>query len=115
METDLFHIIDEKTWESLDGAMHYEPESLRVEGFIHLSLKQQILRPANLLYEGRGDLLLLVLDRERLSSTLTFEPGSHGEEDLFPHLYGALNLDSVRRAIAFPCGADGMFVLPDGL
>lgn len=115
MATDLFHIIDEQAWDSVRGKTDFEPESLRTEGFIHLSMKHQILRPANLLYRGRSDLHLLVLDQDALSSEVVFEPGSHGEEDLFPHLYGPLNLDAVTRTVAFPCEADGTFELPDGL
>jgi uncharacterized protein (DUF952 family) len=112
MESVLFHIIGEAEWADAERRERYAPDSLRVEGFIHLSERGQILRPANLLYEHRHDLRLLVIDRSRLSADLVYEAGSHGEDELFPHLYGQLNIDAVSRSVRFPCGADGRFQLP---
>lgn len=113
--TDLFHIIAVSDWEAaLDNGV-LEPPSLAAEGFIHLSAHHQILRPANLLYRGRTDLVLLRIDAAKLDAELVWEPGSHGEAEDFPHLYGALNVDAVRGTISFPCGDDGGFVLPPEL
>ena len=43
---------------------------------------------------------------------LKYEPGVHGEKDLFPHLYGALNVDAVVETYEFVPGEDGLFVFP---
>lgn len=115
METDLFHIIDTATWHAAQQHPRYAPSSFATEGFIHLSLRDQILRPANLLYHGRDDLLLLVIDAGKVDAPVVMEPGSHGEDELFPHMYGELNLDSVDRVVDFPCADDGSFSLPLGL
>lgn len=115
MDTDLFHIIGSAEWAEAQSLGRYAPESLAVEGFIHLSKRAQILRPANLLYQGREDLQLLVLDPESLRAEVVLEPGSHGENELFPHLYGQLNLDAVRRVVDFPCDENGAFALPGDL
>lgn len=115
MATDLFHIIGSAEWAEAEELGRYAPGSFATEGFIHLSTRDQILRPANLLYRGRDDLSLLVLDASGLRSEVVFEPGSHGESELFPHLYGELNLDAVRRVVAFPCADDGSFALPADL
>jgi uncharacterized protein (DUF952 family) len=34
---------------------------------------------------------------------------------MFPHLYGALNVDAVVRVVELPCEVDGSFRLPEGL
>lgn len=111
----LFHIIDSPSWAHAREADEYRPDGLNAEGFIHLSTKSQILRPANLLYSGREDLMLLIIDPEKVDSEVVFEPGSHGEDEHFPHLYGPLNLDAVVNVVDFPCEDDGSFTLPPAL
>ncbi len=111
----LFHIISRADWQNAQDAGEYRPAGLAHEGFIHLSQQSQILRPANLLYRGRNDLCLLVIEPELVAAKVVFEPGSHGETEHFPHLYGVLNIDAVIDVIDFPCGPDGSFELPDTL
>lgn len=115
MTPDLFHIIGTDDWAEAARTGEYSPPSMEAEGFIHLSARHQILRPANLLYRGRADLLLLRIDADALDANLVWEPGSHGEAEDFPHLYGALNVDAVVGTIDFPCGTDGGFELPPEL
>lgn len=115
VSTVFFHIIGSSEWANAEAAGRYEPDSLSSEGFIHLSLREQIARPANLLYRGRSDLVLLVVDGDALVPEVVMEPGSHGESELFPHLYGPLNLDAVLEVVGFPPNADGTFGVPDQL
>lgn len=111
----LFHIIGNADRQAAMEAGRYAPPGLASEGFIHLSARSQILRPANLLYQGRSDLVLLVIDPDKLENDVVYEPGSHGEAEDFPHLYGTLNLDAIVDVVEFPCGPDGGFELPQGL
>jgi len=111
----LFHIIGADQWAAVQAVGWYEPDGFAAEGFVHLSERDQILRPANLLYRGRSDLSLLRIDPARLKAEVVYEPGSHGEAELFPHLYGRLNIDAVDDVIGFPGEPDGSFVLPAGL
>jgi len=108
----LYHIIGRDDWAEAERLGRYAPDDYVIEGFIHLSKRDQVLRPANLLYRGRNDLILLRIDPERLRADLLYEPGSHGEDELFPHLYGALNLDAVIDTIPLPSNPDGSFDLP---
>lgn len=112
MTAALFHIIDSSVWTDAKASGRYAPASLELEGYIHLSRREQILRSANLLYRGRTDLLLLVVDPHRLSVEVVYEPGSYGEAEHFPHLYGALDIEAVSAAVSFPPNADGSFSLP---
>ncbi len=113
---DVFHIIGDEDLVVAQREAAHRPASLADSGFVHLSGLHQILRPANLLYRGRTDLSLLRVDPHRLpKGALRWEPGSHGEDEDFPHLYAALPISAVTEYIAFPPGADGTFVLPVGL
>jgi len=101
----------------------YRADSLAQAGFIHFSQKHQILGVANAFYSGQTDLVLLVVDPSRLQAELKYEAPAHplaspsapGSENLFPHLYGPLNMDAVIAVVDFPPGADGRFTLPEAL
>ena len=79
--------------------------------FIHLSAPEQVHLPANRLYRGRGDLVLLHIDPARLTSEVRWEPGvpTDPESMLFPHLYGPLPTDAVIRVTAYRPAPDGTF------
>ena len=97
----------------------YAPSSLRDEGFIHCSTIAQVIDTANRFYRGQDDLILLFIDESRLKAELKYEAPTkdRGESsgELFPHLYGELNVDAVVRIVELPCEVDGSFQLPDGL
>lgn len=110
----LFRIIGADDFEAARQAGVYEAE-LDTDGFVHLSGRDQVLTPANIWYVGRTDLSLLVIDEEKLTSHVVREPGT-GTDVLFPHLYGALNLDAITDVVPFLPNAEGQFdALPDGI
>ena len=79
--------------------------------FIHLSTPEQVHLPANRLYRGREDLVLLHIDPELLDSPVRWEPGvaTDPESMLFPHLYGPLPVRAVIRVAAYLPDPDGNF------
>jgi len=81
------------------------------ERFIHLSTRDQVHLPANRLYRGRADLLLLHIDPALLDSPVRWEPGvpTDPESMLFPHLYGPLPVRAVVRATPYRPSPDGTF------
>lgn len=93
----------------------YEAQSWETEGFIHCSTSAQVCQPANALYRGERDLVLLEIDEERLPEPPRYEPGTHGEPMLFPHVYGTVPVDAVVAVHEFPPGPDGTFELPPAL
>ena len=102
----IVHIVEKKVWEEAKQAGEYCAASLATEGFIHSSRPEQVLGVANRFYRGVADLLLLWIDPQRLLAPLRFE-ASDGE--LFPHIYGPLNLDSVIRVCKLAPDADGVY------
>jgi uncharacterized protein (DUF952 family) len=107
----IFHLVAREDWALAQAAGTYAPPSLGTEGFIHFSARDQVLRSAARFYAGRDDMLVLVVDEARVGPAVRYE-AAHGE--LFPHVYGALNLDAVEEAL--PLSRDGdTFVLPDRL
>jgi uncharacterized protein (DUF952 family) len=109
--THIFHITTSSAWDAASAAGAYEPPSLEREGFIHFSAADQVVGVANRAFRGQRDLVLLCVASERLAGVVRHE---HAEDagDVFPHLYGPLNLDAVVEVIAIAEGPDG-FQLPD--
>lgn len=111
----LVHLCSETDWARAQFDGELRPPSLAEVGFIHLSAPEQVHLPANRLYRGQSDLILLVCDPRLLGSPVRWEPGvpTDPASMLFPHLYGALPVAAVSRAVPYRPGADGAFaVLP---
>lgn len=108
----IMHVTQRAAWERAKQEGVYRTVSLENEGYIHCSTQNQVLRVANLLYKGVAGLVILMIDEARVKPEIKYErPAAHIKE-LFPHIYGELNLDAVVRVIDFPPGEDGSFKLP---
>jgi uncharacterized protein (DUF952 family) len=79
--------------------------------FVHLSTVEQVHLPANRLYRGRADMVLLHIDPAALDAPVRWEPGVATDPDSmrFPHLYGPLPAHAVVRVTAYPPDSDGTF------
>ena len=86
------HICKSDDWISAQQVGFYVSPSLDREGFIHCSLPQQVLKTANRLYTGEDNLVVLWIVLEKLKSEVRFE---ESDIDVFPHVYGPINLDAV--------------------
>jgi len=110
MKAYVVHICTRAAWEAARARGVYRPDSLAVEGFIHLSRPEQALETANRFFSGQRGLVLLWIRPENLTAPLEWEAV---EGALFPHLYGALPVEAVAAVTEFPPDAEGVFrVLP---
>lgn len=115
----IYHIARQQEWQAAQQAGSYRADSLASQGFIHCSTKDQVVRVANAIFRGQRDLLLLVIEPDKLVAPLKFEPPDHPQTaqpdtsigERFPHLYGALNLDAVKQVFKFLPDSDGFFTL----
>lgn len=107
----LLHLCSTDDWSRAQARGELRPESLADAGFVHLSTPEQVHLPANRLYRGRTDLVLLNIDPARLASPVRWEPGvaTDPEAMLFPHLYGPLPIGAVIDVTSYRPGADGVF------
>ena len=99
----LLHLIEPAQWRAAlaDGAVR--PPSLADVGFVHLSTPDQVHIPAEALFPGRRDLVLLVVDPARLTDPVRFEDGvpPHPDGLRFPHLYGTLPVSAVIAVVPY--------------
>jgi uncharacterized protein (DUF952 family) len=92
------------------------------EGFIHCSTKTQVSQVANAFYRDVPNLILLCIDEDTLASPLKWEAPVHPNADaenvptdseLFPHVYGPINVDAVVQTVALERTANGDYTLSD--
>ncbi len=102
----IVHICSKQDWQAAQAAGEYRADSLVSEGFIHFSIPEQALDTANRYYSGQSDLLLIWVDPIKLGAELRWEPSSG---DVYPHLYGPLNLAAVYFCAEFSPDLDGVF------
>jgi len=102
--TVIYHIAEAADWERArrDGqyTMSTRGRTLAEEGFIHASTAEQVPLVADAYYRDAPDLVLLVIDTERVRPELRYEQVP-GQADPYPHIYGPLNLDAVTETRPF--------------
>jgi len=115
----IYHITARRAWQEAQPRGEYRADSLESEGFIHCSTRTQILPVAEKFYKGQLGNVLLMIDPTLLASELRWEPPSggappHGVPDgeLFPHVYGPINLDAIVNVFDFESNPDGSYKLP---
>jgi uncharacterized protein (DUF952 family) len=102
----IVHICSRSDWEAALKCGVYQAESLADSGFIHCSLPSQALDVANRYFPGRKDLLLLWIDPGKLTAEVRWESS---DSEIFPHVYGPIELNAVTATLDFPSDEDGVF------
>ena len=106
--TVIYHITTRDAWDAAQAAGEYEAPSLAEEGFIHCSGDEaQTLRVVQRLYSGVTGLQVLDVDAIRLRAEVKREPSHSGSGEIYPHIYGKINLDAVVRVRDLTLDADG--------
>ncbi len=102
----LLHLATTAEWRAHLAANAIAPS---VAEFVHLSTPEQVHLPATRLFAGRGDLLLLALDPDRIGVEVRFEPGlpSDPASMRFPHAYGPVPTSAVLAVLPYRPDADG--------
>ena len=110
--TFIYHIAAASHWLVARAVGEYtmstRDRTLAEQGFIHASTADQVTLVANLIYQGVPDLVVLVIDPQRVRPEIRYEqvPGS---DSPFPHIYGPLNADAVMETRPLVPGPDGTF------
>ncbi|MEI5906987.1 DUF952 domain-containing protein [Bacillus spongiae] len=108
----ILHIMTRQEWDIIKESVKYTPKSIQTDGFIHCCTKEQIANVANQFFSGQTNLVLLRIDPDKVTSTIVFEDLQKLGQ-LFPHIYGPLNLNAVMNVIQFKPNIDGKFAVPN--
>ncbi|HYN93633.1 MAG TPA: DUF952 domain-containing protein [Pilimelia sp.] len=114
--TRLLHITERTTWEAALRTGSYRTStrgvSLDEQGFIHCSLPHQLRAVAEYVYGDADDLVVLVIDSERLGAPVRYETPEPGAEK-YPHVYGAVPTSAVSKVVPVEHDAEGRMLLPE--
>ena len=89
----IYHICTVSEWKDQNNSEYYMHKSIENEGFIHCSFKHQIKGVMERYFEDQKDLLLLIIDSDKITHELKIEKAPIG--DSFPHIYGPLNKSAI--------------------
>lgn len=83
------------------------------DGFIHFSTASQVAETAKKHFFGQSGLFLIEVDADAdaLGENLRWEASRNDE--LFPHLYGELDLGAVVQVLELPARSDGNHDIPE--
>ena len=93
-------------------SIHYQHQSvfwrssLTDEGFIHASPKHQLARVAQKHYRQVENLMLLEVECDLVTPEVKWESAAG---DLYPHIYGEININAVVSAQAIEVNSQGEF------
>ncbi|WP_255039498.1 DUF952 domain-containing protein [Lacihabitans soyangensis] len=93
----LYHVVKETHWNTFKKSNLYFSETFDTENFIHLSEASQIKGVLKRYYKNQNNLLILCIEKEKLTSDLIYEKATNN--DYFPHLYGGLNINAISKII----------------
>ena len=107
----IYHMTPEGVWRAQAPNEPYRADTLATEGFIHCTADRNLLlQAANSFYRNRPDeYVILCICEEDITADVKWEAV---DGNLFPHIYGPLNLDAVRRVIPFPRDGERRFAPP---
>lgn len=93
----IFKILDLALFEQAQALGRFAGAGIDLkDGYIHFSTAAQVQETARLHFPGVESLMLLAVPHEKLDSELKWETSRGGQ--LFPHLYGILNMSKVQWA-----------------
>jgi uncharacterized protein len=99
-----FHLVPRAAWEACDPAVPYTPADFEREGFVHCTDgEDEVTATANRYFSELSDeLLVLTIDRTRLSAPVRYEGG-------YPHVYGSIERQAIIQVRNMRRRDDGTF------
>jgi uncharacterized protein (DUF952 family) len=108
----IYKICPASAWREAErqGVYRGSADDIR-DGFIHFSTASQVAGTASKHFFGQTGLFLIEVDAAALGDRLRWEPSRNDE--LFPHLYGELDLGTVTAVRDMRARSDGTHDIPE--
>ncbi len=108
----IYKICSASAWREAErqGVYRGSADDIR-DGFIHFSSPSQLAETAKKHFFGQTGLFLIEVDADALGEALRWEVSRNDE--LFPHLYGELDLGAVTAVLDMRARSDGTHDIPE--
>jgi uncharacterized protein (DUF952 family) len=108
----IYKICDASAWREAErqGVFRGSADDAR-DGFIHFSTAAQVEGTLRKHFAGRTGLFLIAVEIDALGAALRWERSR--DDELFPHLYGELDLGAVTAVLELRSRADGFHEIPE--
>ncbi len=95
---EILHATTREAWERAQRQGEFRGDTLTTEGFTHCCLSGQLSGVVSRYFQGQTELVVLRIASDNLKPALKWE-SPPGSDDIFPHVYGPINLDSVAGVV----------------
>ena len=102
----IYHILTATEWEAASRKPFYSHGAFDADGYIHCCTAEQLKFVGDHYFRGQRDLVILCIDAALVTAPIKYED-LNGEGMLFPHIYGMLSTNAVKKVVQFPPSADG--------
>ena len=110
----LVYFARKSDWEEAQESKSYAPPDYDESGFVRAFTPAQAAEHANEELAGEEDLVLLWIKEPELKAAIVHKrPEGQELGDLFPYIYGPINVEAVVRAVDLEPWGKGGFVLPN--
>jgi uncharacterized protein (DUF952 family) len=108
----IYKVCSASAWREAErqGAFRGSADDRR-DGFIHFSTASQVAGTVAKHFAGQTGLFLIAINADALGEALKWEPSRGGE--LFPHLYGELDIGAVTAILDMRARSDGYHDIPE--
>ncbi len=108
----IYKVCSASAWREAErqGAFRGSADDRR-DGFIHFSTASQVAGTVARHFAGQTGLFLIAINADMLGEALKWEPSRGGE--LFPHLYGDLDIGAVTKILDLRARPDGSHDIPE--
>ena len=86
-------------------------QALEEVGFIHCTSPDQTMEIIPR-FADQKDVILLLIDTDKVIAPLKYESPKSGRAGLFPHIYGPLNIDAVYETVEMKKDKENNFIKP---
>lgn len=108
----IYHLARFNEWKTRIEGSYYKPPSLIGEGFIHCSLRDNLVETAQRWFREEETLVVLCINPGEVTAEIRYE-NSPERQTAMPHIIGPIPLNAIRSVQLMTRDENGNYFLPE--